>query len=194
MSRYWYFCATLPGFSFGMAPPMSLSVFLETCSLHLSESDFAEISGELKVLDALELPPRSKSTFFGKYRDWERSFRNELARLRARKLESQEDLYQRPTGVADEAAKSAISCFSIEDPMQAEIGFERERWAAIERLSSLSSFDLDFLMAYGIKLSIAARLAGMETKKGSAGYARYYDDILKRAPRANETELPGVHA
>lgn len=194
MSRYWYFSATLPGFAFGMAPPLSRDDFLKACSLHLSEEDFLEISNALKVLDSAEMPPPSSSGFFGRYCAWERSFRNELARLRARKLEVQEDLYQRPTERADEAARSAMNCFSIEDPFQAEIGLERERWAAIERLSALSSFDLDFLMAYGLKLTIAARLANMDTNKGRAGYSRYYDDILKRAPRTNEAELPGVNA
>lgn len=177
-----------------MAPPMSRDAFLEACSNHLTNSDFVQLSGELRVLDDSTTPPHSDSAFFVKYCNWERSFRNELSKLRARKLESQEDRYQRATGRADEALKAAIACFSIEDPLQAEIAFERERWSAIERLSALSSFDLDFLMAYGIKLSIAARLSNLETKRGSAGYSRYYEDILKLAPRNNETEFPGVYA
>jgi len=194
VSRYWYFCATLPGFSFGMKPPLSREAFLEACSRLLAKSDYAEIEGELRVLDAIDTPPASNSTFFRNYCDWERSFRNELAKLRARKLDKQEDRYQRATGRADETLKAAVACFSTEDPLQAEINLERERWAAIERLSALSSFDLDFLMAYGLKLSILARLANLETKKGSAGYSRYYEDILKKVPRTSETEFPGVHA
>lgn len=177
-----------------MSPPLSREDFLEACSIHLTERDFSSIEGELRVLEAAVLPPPSDSAFFKKYGDWERSFRNELVKLRARKLESREETYQRATGRADEALKAAIACFSIEDPLQAEISLERERWAAIERLSALSSFDLDFLMAYGLKLSIAARLANLDTKRGNAGYSRYYEDILKQAPRTNETQFLGEHA
>ncbi len=194
MSRYWYFCATLPSIAFGMSPPLSRESFLEACAIHLTERDFMSIEAELRVLEAPGAPPSSDSVFFAKYCDWERSFRNELAKLRARKLETREDAYQRATGRADEALRAAIACFSIEDPLQAEVALERERWAAIERLSSLSTFDLDFLMAYGLKLSIASRLASLDARHGSSGYSRYYDDILKLASRNNETYFPGEHA
>lgn len=177
-----------------MSSPLSRENFLEACSVHLSERDFSSVEGELRVLEAPDAPPSSDSFFFARYCDWERSFRNELVKLRARKLETREDAYQRVTGRADEALRAAIACFSIEDPLQAEIALERERWAAIERLSALSSFDLDFLMAYGLKLSIAARLASLDAKRGSAGYSRYYEDILKLASRNNETQILGEHA
>ncbi len=71
---------------------------------------------------------------------------------------------------------------------------ERERWNAIERLSSLSSFDLDFIIAYRLKLEINARLDRFAMESGKEGYKALYGDIIGRASRTVETEMRGEKA
>lgn len=194
MSRYWYFSATLPGLLFGAPPPMSSQEFLSLCQRNMSPGDSAEVAEAPAYLLGARAPESYRSDFLGKFVAWERTFRNELARLRARRAERNEESFVRPSPRSDEAAHVALSCFSVEDPYQAELMLERERWNAIERLSSLSAFDLDFIVAYRLKLEINARLDRLAVESGKEGYRALYGDIIGRASRTVETDMRGEKA
>lgn len=194
MSNYWYFAATLPGLLFGAPPPLSGQDFLERCRLHLSSDDYAETAHSLGYLTRDEAPPSLRSKFLSAYAAWERTFRNELARLRARRHEKNEETYIKPADRSDGAGRAAIACFAVEDPYQAELLLERERWNAIERFSALSSFNLDFLIAYRLRLAINERLGALNAEAGAAGYKHLYGDILGGASRTAETDNLGEMA
>ena len=193
MNRYWFFPATLPGLFFGAKSDQSSAGFLAQCEHYLSPEDFREVSGAIATLGADELPPTLGSALLARFADWERTFRNELSRLRAKRAGVREDSFLKPSGRDDEAGRAAAACFAVEDPYQAELALERERWTAIDRLAPLVAFDLDFLIAYRLKLAINERLASLDAEAGTAGYRRLYDDILGRAPRSAETDTLGVH-
>lgn len=194
MSRYWFLSATLPGLLFGATPPMSGDEFLILCERNMSPEDYAETVAAIGYLSSDQVPEKMKSSFLSSFVAWERTFRNGLARLRARRQNSSEDEFIRPSKRSDEAESIAASCFAIDDPYQAELNLERERWNAIERLSSLSSFDLDFIIAYRLKLAINERLERLNAETGSVGYRRLYDDILDKASRTAETDNLGEKA
>ena len=194
MSHYWYFSATLPGLIFGAPPPLSDQEFLSLCQRTMSPEDYAEVAKAPAHLIGASVPNSFRSDFLGKFVAWERTFRNELARLRARRAERNEEAFVRPSRRSDEAARVALSCFAVEDPYQAELLLERERWNAIERLSSLSSFDLDFIIAYRLKLDINARLDHLAMESGKEGYRALYGDIIGRASRTVETDMRGEKA
>jgi len=194
VSRYWYFPATLPGLLFGSPAPLSSQEFLSLCQRNISPEDCAEVAEAPAYLIGARVPESFRSDFLRKFVAWERTFRNELARLRARRAERNEEAFVRPSQRSDEAARAAMSCFSVEDPYQAELMLERERWNAIERLSSLSSFDLDFIIAYRLKLEINARLDRFAMESGKEGYKALYGDIIGRASRTVETEMRGEKA
>ncbi len=151
--------------------------FLSLCKRHLSSADYIEVAGLFVFIKGQKAPAGLRSGFLADYVAWERSFRNELARLRARRAGRSEENYIRPASRSDEAGRAASACFTAEDPYQAEILFARERWNASERLSALSAFDIDFILAYRLKLSIAERLEGLEAGAGAAGYRQLYCDI-----------------
>ena len=193
MSRYWYFSATLPGLLLGAQPPMSGPEFLALCGRLMTKEDFGEVAGALEYLKGKE-PAVFRSSFLEAFVAWEKNFRNELARLRARRSGRNEEEFLRPAERADEAGRAAASCFAVEDPYQAELILEQERWAAIERLSSRSSFDLDFIVAYRLKLAINERLGSLDAKTGSAGYEHLYQDIIGGVSSTAETDNPGEQA
>ena len=168
--------------------------FLSLCKRHLSSADYIEVAGLFVSLKGQKAPMGLGSGFLADYVAWERSFRNELARLRARRAGRPEENYIRPASRSDEAGRAASACFAAEDPYQAEILYERERWNAIERLSALSAFDIDFILAYRLKLAIAERLEGLGAEAGAAGYRHLYNDILDRASRTVETDKLGEKA
>jgi len=173
---------------------MSSQEFLSQCERYMSPEDCAEVFEAPAYLIGEKVPETFRSGFLSNFVAWERTFRNELARLRARRAERNEEAFVRPSGRSDEAARAALSCFAVEDPYQAELLVERERWNAIERLSSLSSFDLDFIMAYRMKLAINARLEHFTMESGEKGYRTLYGDIIGRASRTVETDMRGDKA
>lgn len=194
MSRYWYFSATLPGLLFGAPSPFSDEEFLSWCKRLMSEKDYNELSQAVESFVAIEPFSAQQSKFLKNFITWERTLRNELSRLRARKAERNEEEYLRISEHRDEAGRIAAACFAMEDPYQAELFLERERWNAIESLSSLSAFDLDYLIAYRLKLAINERLERLRPESGSAGYKHLYNDILGRASRTAATEILGEKA
>jgi len=194
VSRYWFLSATLPGFLFGAPPPVRTEEFLSLCERNLSGTDLNAVLNLFTFLDGMVAPTGLKSSFLTKFVAWERSFRNELARLRARQADRSEEKYIRATFRSDEAARAASLCFAADDPYQAEILLERERWNAIDRLSALSAFTIDFLLAYRLKLAIAERLERLGVEAGAAGYKQFYNDILDRASRTVETDKLGEKA
>lgn len=194
MRRYWYLASTLPGMLFAAPPPMAEQDFLEACARTMDKEDYREVEAVPAALVSAEGKARSRSEFLDIYVSWEKNFRNELSRLRARKLGRNEEAFFRPAKPADDAARSASLCFSAEDPFQAELALERERWNAIERYSSLSAFDLDFLIAYRLKLAINQRIQRLAREAGEAGYNRFYKEILGRASSSAGTENLGEQA
>ena len=194
MSRYWYFSATLPGLLFGAPPPFSDEEFLSRCKRLMQEKDYSELSQAIESFVAKKPISAQRSSFLRNFIAWERTLRNELSRLRARKAERNEEEYLRVSEHRDEAGRTAAACYAVEDPYEAELFLERERWNAIERMSSLSSFDVDFLIAYRLKLAINERLERLNAESGSAGYQQLYSDILGRASRTAETQDLGEKA
>jgi len=138
--------------------------------------------------------PVIQSAFLESFLVWERGFKNELSRLRARASGKNEDAYIRTGGQSDEAVKAAAVCFATDDPLKAEMGIEKERWAAVERLSALSGFDMDFLIAYRIKLLINERLQGLVAEKGKLSYKRLYTEIFGAAEQQAAVDTSGERA
>ncbi len=193
VNRYWFFPATLPYLAFGIKGKLDSAEFLAQCQRHLSTDDYREVEGAIAVLGADAAPAAFAAPLLTKFAAWERTFRNELSRLRAKRAGAREDANTRPTARSDEAARAASACFAIEDPYQAELALEHERWNAIERLAPLAAFDLNFVVAYRLKLAINERLTLLSAEAGAAGYRRLYDDILGRAARSTETDTLGEH-
>jgi len=196
VSQYWYFAATLPGFTFGSPPPLSVSEFLDRCRKNLSGQDFAEIESIPALLKSVSRPQGIRSAFLAAFLDWDRDFRNELSRLRAQALETDVTAWLRPASgpVSGGASSAAAACFAAKDPLDAEVSLERERWSCVETLCSLHTFDLDAIAAYRIKLDIDARLAAFDTTLGRESYGRLYHDILGPAQNGAETTSSGVQA
>lgn len=191
--RYWYFAATLPGFLFGASPPFGDEEFLERCGRFLEPEDYRELVSCLEAARSISVPQRFRSQFLETYVAWERSFRFHLAALRAQ-ASGKELINTSAERLAEGGDQAASTCFAAADPYQAELAFERERWQAVERLSSLASFDLDFVAAYRVKLDIALRLARFDKPTGEQGYRRLYDDILGGASGAATTLSSGAEA
>ena len=192
--RYWYFASTLPGFLFGSPPPFSEAEFLARCKPLVDPEDYIELESCVdRLLDSGE-PLATRSVFLARYLVWERSFRRQLALLRAQTAGKDPSRYLSVLPPAEGATQAAAACLASADPYQAELAFERERWMAAERLSTFATFDLDFILSYRIKLNVACRLARLEKTRGETGYRHLYDEIIGGAPGTVETLSSGAQA
>ncbi len=189
MADYYYFAATLPSLLPGMAPPFSLKEFLEKASRFLNQSDFDVLaSASLFIPEAGRAPlPASRLPLLKAYYHWENCLRSELARLRAGRLRKPVEKYSLPGEVDWDALRVAQAAFAAENPLEAELLIEKERWALIERLALNRFFDLSFLAAYSLKLQALARRERFRQADGEAGYSVACSAVLQSITRRSQT-------
>lgn len=178
MTHQYYFAATLPSLQFGMEPPLTGAEFLARAARYLPEH-------ELEVMSAITLAPgpeeaaASPSPLLRRYAAWSASLRLELARLRAERAGRTFEA----GGLADvpvdaNALAAARSAFSAASPLDGELELEGRRWAFIDGLSPIQTFDFDGLCAWRLKLLILERLSRLTTERGEIGYRAVYSAIL----------------
>jgi hypothetical protein len=190
MTNYYYFAATLPALlPVGMTLPFTLEEFLQKARQHLNEDDFEVLaSASLFIPENGQAPiPASKSPLLTRYYRWERALRNELARLRAQRLQRPADKYQHPGEPDWDAQRSAQVAFAADNPLEAELLIEKERWTFIESLATNAFFDLNFLTAYALKLQILARRENFTRAQGETGYRTVYAAMLQAVEHRIET-------
>lgn len=178
MTHQYYFAATLPSLQFGMEPPMSGGEFLARAARYLPDS-------ELEILSAVSLAPGpeeaagSPSSLLRRYAGWSSSLRLELARLRAERAGRPFDPGEL-AGIPQEASAlaTARAAFGSASPLDGELELEGRRWAFIDGLSPIQTFDFDGLCAWRLKLLILERLALLTTERGEIGYRAVYSAIL----------------
>lgn len=190
MAFYYYFCTTLPALSYNSSSiPLSHSDFLDQASRFLSKKDMDTLQeANFYIPEDGSFPASvSSSVLLGKYYRWELGLRNELARLRAQKLQKALDRYIKPGEPEWDAMRTAQAAFQTEDPYQAELLIEKERWAYIEALVSNHFFDMESLLAYGLLLQALERKARFVIELGQKGYNEVYNTVLETADYRNES-------
>lgn len=180
VSRYYYFAATLPGLNFGVRPALSVQKYLELCELHLSAQDSATIADVVNPSDTTRKSGVT-SSMYSRYLEWDASVRNELVLLRAQRLGKNSDRWLRPADRDDSAVRTAQAAFLASNPLDGELELERGRWNFLDSGASRSVFELDALLAYGIKLKILERLVDFVPEKGESGYRNACVAILGTA-------------
>lgn len=163
MSQYYYLAASLPMLQPEGEPPMGTDEFLERCERLLSARDYEEV--RRAKLNAPAATP-SHIGLFSAFQDAEFGVRNELVKLRARKLEVEVDRYLREEKLNPLWAAAAREVMEQENPLRREIELSRVLWRVLDHLSVGHYFDIDFLAAYHLKLQILERIARFEEEAG----------------------------
>lgn len=185
MSRHYYFAATLPSLQFGAQPPLSSGEFLERAARYLEAGELACLGG-LSLADSL--PLFGEAQVASRHRVWDKALRNELVRLRAKRLGKGAEAWLRPEEEYGPAAiRAAQAAFQASSPLEGEIAIEKERWALLDDLAPFQSFDFESLSAYLLKLHILERLASFEVGRGESLYRETYAAILGAAGTSSET-------
>jgi hypothetical protein len=119
------------------------------------------------------------SEFVGRWREWERTLRFNLARYRAAraKREVPADVPEYPAAAAA-AAKAAAA---MDSPLEAEIFLDGARWRAIETFQGLDYFNRNTVYAYLLKLLLMERRSCFRVEEGFAEYKGLYAAVMGAA-------------
>lgn len=160
---YPYFAATLPTQDFGAPPVLTADAFRSLAENNLSKADFA-------ALDALLSGGESGHPFVVAWRDRDTQIRNAVARQRASRIDGADATkYLRPHGGWSCAAEEAVAAaFAETDPLDRQRALLRVRWNALEELAGLDPFSSSAVLAYAVRLVIAAEYAAFDAEKGAA--------------------------
>jgi hypothetical protein len=163
MGTYYYLAASLPMLHIHMAqPPLSGVSFLELCGRFVTPADLREISQASLISN--EIHPES-----GVLRQWQeidQELRNELVRIRAKRMNIDPGPYLRPGTPAHLWAERLRDIFEEFTPLRAEHHLMKLQWGILDDLESGHQFDRDFLVVYHIKLQILERKASFDAHRG----------------------------
>ncbi len=181
MAVYYYFASTLPSLFTDNPGTVTFDDFLAEASRFLNKKDKAVIASvRLSVPD--EIPPLAgASAVLSGYYRWEKTLRNELVRLRAQKLKRQPDPWFREGEPEWDAQRTASQVFASDNPLEAEVLLEKERWRFICQLETNQFFNLEFLAAYALKLQILDRLGRFKKELGEENFNNLYTEVFHSA-------------
>jgi hypothetical protein len=201
-ASYYYFIATLPGLTYGEAPPISLEEFLDQCSYQIGAGDASLLKYcTLDITSFLEtfvgengLNIKTGSPFVDAYLRREWRMRLALLAARSEKLKREWPAYLSPELSGDEdSAASAKAASAISNPFEAELLLDRERWEAIEAVEGGEHFSVNTVYAYALKLALMERRLKFHVDKGFDNYKALYAGILDNvnAENANSENVNG---
>lgn len=174
-----YLAASLPALYFGDPPPYTPAEFRFRCQ--------GVLDGDgLKALDAVLAGEPGPSVFGAEWQARETQLRNAVARLRAARRGGEARQGERPhTGFSVTLEQGVADAFTKPDPLAREMDLDRLRWRTAEELARTEPFGLPAVLAFAVKLKIAARWSGMKDEAGRAAVGQVLDanDPARAAPQ-----------
>ena len=178
--NYYFFAATFDPLSYGDEPPISSVEFRELCQKFLSKEDAAFLKFcyyDPKL--CMETIKPTGSEFIDNFMQQERGFLELLASLRAKKLgrniEDSKEINHSTFG--DRVCKAASE---MDDPLEAELYINKERWSALDELVNISYFEVINIYTYLLKLQLLERKRFFYEAKGTEEYQILYNKIIEK--------------
>jgi hypothetical protein len=187
--------AQLPFLIYEQKPPMSSGAFKELAGAILTDDD-AVFMDQLAIDPVFGIVPEkgndgnvyaqsAPSTgcgFIDEWREWERSFRLNLAKHRAVRTKRESAGALEPPPYPQDAASAAVRAVSGElSPLEAEILIDKARWNAIDSLAGIDYFDRNNVYAYFLKLLLLERRNLFNVDNGMNEYKSLYAEIIESA-------------
>jgi len=162
---YYYLVASLPHLKFGAAPRLTPGEFLRRCAAQISPAHY-RILAEVELFQAQ--PAKTGLALLDRWHDRERTLRNALAVVRAKRLGVTAAGHLRDFRPDPRLAEIARHLLALDSPLAADEDLDRVRWRFLEDLAFGHHFDLETLVVYLLKLRILERRARFDPAVGAA--------------------------
>jgi hypothetical protein len=150
---YIYLISSLPMLHFGIKPPFSFARFIEICKDKIPDADLEFI----KVIVEGDIYKGAQTTL-KQWTAFDIALRNELVKIRASRKHLDSLKYIRGDGYVEPyIAHIAINAYRTPSLLETEKILDEARWRMLDELTTGHFFDLDFLIAYALKLLILER-------------------------------------
>lgn len=180
---YEYFASTLPSFAFGAPPPMAAEDLRAAAEGNLKAADLA-------ALDALLSGAPSDHPFVVAWRDRDTQLRNAVARARASRLQknaagaansADASRWLRPHGGWSAGVESGVAAaFQEPDALRRHRALARLRWDLAGEVAGLDPFSSSAILAYAVRLVLAADLAKADADAGLARLRRTAEETASK--------------
>lgn len=161
----YYLVASLPHLKFGAAPRLTPGEFLRRCAAQISPAHY-RILAEVELFQAQ--PAKTGLALLDRWHDRERTLRNALAVVRAKRLGVTAAGHLRDFRPDPRLAEIARHLLALDSPLAADEDLDRVRWRFLEDLAFGHHFDLETLVVYLLKLRILERRARFDPAVGAA--------------------------
>ncbi|HAL92730.1 MAG TPA: hypothetical protein DCM68_06875 [Verrucomicrobia bacterium] len=162
MGLYQYLVSSLPALSLDAPPPFAPEDFRFHCQGVLSDADLAELDLLLAGRSA-----EGRTAFSKAWAGGDAQIRNTAAKARGAKLgvEAKPFLKSHP-GYAVWLDKEVSDALAKASPLAREMGLDGARWKFVEDLARQDAAGLPAVLAFAVKLMLAARWAAMKEEAG----------------------------
>jgi hypothetical protein len=153
---YTYFISSLPMLRFGSKSALSLKDFLTRCAELIGDKECQLIRKAVST-DGFKLEGNLPQALL-RWKEFDFSLRNELAKARSLRKKTEAARFLRPGGKTEmRIAHLAQSAFRQANILEGERYLDNGRWQELDEIASGHYFDLEFLLAYALKLAILER-------------------------------------
>lgn len=181
MDQYYYAVSSLPFLDYNTLPILKVDAFLDICKSNLVENDFHTVNSishrDLKNIE-------SSVSVIIKWKSWEGTLRNEIAKLRAVSLGIESSSFMYETETNSEAPGVARSAFKMDSPLLAEDYLDKARWQFLDEIEQGHYFDLEKLIIYSLRLQILERKSMFTTENGNENFQKIYENIKEAVREA----------
>jgi hypothetical protein len=175
VASYYYLVASLPLLRPEENPPMTTETFLETCRQSLGQSELDLVRNVSLVASTEEA--RQQNTFIRKWEALLTVVHKELNEQRARRLNLESDRYSQVGDRNPWVAEMVRAVIQAENPLQSELLLLQYYWRKIDELASGHVFDVEFLIAYHVKLQLLARRSLFTPLEGNSEFKRLFSNL-----------------
>ncbi len=169
----YYLIASFPPLIFGEPPPLTPEKLADQCRPLLNAAERAELEGVLegRILSLT-------SAFARRWRIFDTTIRNAIARARAGRLGVEPAAWLRSQEGFDAFAETAVAdAFAKPGPLDRELAIDRFRWQFLDEAAFADPFSFTAVLAYAMKLRLAVRWAGMKAETGRENLKERLEEI-----------------
>jgi len=175
----YYLSASLPTLVLGDPLPLDAAALRTACANLLDDAEMAELT--LMLEGRVE---EGASDFAKAWRTVDTQLRNAVAMIRASHRTVEARPYLRGhEGFDVSLEKMVTDAYTRPNPLERELFLDRYRWQRLDDLAREAQFGFASILAYALKLRLAARWAVLTDEAGGQRLAEWLKELDKKETR-----------